>query len=97
MKPGIKKPGRNPVLNLFFHLPDHGFRYTREGETTVVEEVLHGNITRQVAEHERTIICTVFCCGIAQRTHLFGIINETIKSFYTAAGCSAGRDRKSVV
>ena len=60
------------------------------GESTIVEEVLHGHVARQVAEQGGTIIGTGLSVCIAQWAHGLAVRDEFVESFYAAARSGDG-------
>ena len=73
------------------HVFDQALTNPCKGEPSVVEKVLHGNVTAQVRKQESAVIGAVFCGSIAQRTHFLGIVYKRIEAFHAAAGCSSCR------
>src|SRR3712207_8216608 len=69
----IRRPPRStlfPYTTLFRSPKTH----SDTGESSVVEQILHGHFTCQVGEHDDTIIGTFFSGSIAQRRHAVGEI-----------------------
>ena len=66
-------------------------RHTHAGEASVVIEILHRNLLRQIGEHHHTIVRAFIRTGITQRRHTIAEIIQTIEPLDTAASGSKGR------
>ena len=63
-----------------FHSFQKLWRDSHAGESTIMEEVLHRDSSREIREHGDDIIRTVICRRVTQRRHLRSIVQHLIES-----------------
>ena len=63
----------------FLVLRHNSQRHTHAGEASVVIEILHRNLLRQIGEHHHTIVRAFIRTGITQRRHTIAEIIQTIE------------------
>ena len=65
--------------------------HTHRAEATIVEEILHRDLARQVAEERDTVVCAVISVGVTEGLEVFCEVEQVR---HTLDAATSSRDRR---